>query len=68
MRYHYWGNIEMMENKMESTMMENQMEKKIENEMETSHGGEVTSFGFQFRPPWATRPTNRACGHVASPP
>ena len=29
------GNIEIMENKMETTIMENQMEKKMENEMET---------------------------------
>ena len=31
----YWGNIGIMENKMETTIMENQMEKKMENEMET---------------------------------
>ena len=29
------GNIGIMENKMETTIMENQMEKKMENEMET---------------------------------
>ena len=31
----YWGNIGIMENRMETTTMENQMEKKMENEMET---------------------------------
>ena len=31
----YWGNIGIMENQMETTIMENQMEKKMENEMET---------------------------------
>ena len=31
----YWGNIGIMENKMETIIMENQMEKKMENEMET---------------------------------
>ena len=33
-----WGNIGIMENKMETTTMENQMEKKMENEMETLGG------------------------------
>ena len=31
----YWGNIGIMKNQMETTIMENQMEKKMENEMET---------------------------------
>ena len=31
----YWGNIGIMENQMETTIMENQMKKKMENEMET---------------------------------
>ena len=30
-----WGNIGIMEKKMETTIMENQMEKKMENEMKT---------------------------------
>ena len=30
------GYIEILENKMETTIMENQMEKKMENEMETT--------------------------------
>ena len=31
----YWGNVGIMENKMETTTMENQTEKNMENEMET---------------------------------
>ena len=32
----HWGYIEIMENKVETTIMENQMDKKMENEMETT--------------------------------
>ena len=48
----YWGNIGIMENKMETTIMENQMEKKMENEMETTITGilGISIMNAKFKP------------------